>query len=64
MRLLISETAKCRGTEHVHRPGGRGVLRRYARSRKQNGKPELPIHRIPQCGESRGFIETNIHKAL
>src|SRR6478736_6639010 len=53
---------KCRGTEHVHRPGGGGVLRRYACSGKQNGKPELPIPRIPQGGESRGFIETNIHK--
>jgi hypothetical protein len=48
--------------EHVHRPGNRRVLRRYARPGKQNGKPELPIHRIAQCGESRGFIETNIHK--
>ena len=28
----------------------------------KNGKPELPIHRIPQGGESRGFIETNIYK--
>ena len=53
---------KCRGTERVHRPGGRGVLRCYARSGKQNGKPELPIDRIAQRGESRGFIEMNIHK--
>ena len=34
------------------------------RSGKQNGKPEFAIHRIPKRGESRGFIEMNIHKVV
>ena len=37
-------------------------MRRDARSRKQNGKPELPIHRIPQRGESRGLIGIVVHR--
>jgi hypothetical protein len=37
-------------------------MRRDARSRKQNGKPELPIQRIPQRGESRGLIGIVVHR--
>ena len=37
-------------------------MRRDARTRKQNGKPELPIQRIPQRGESRGLIGIVVHR--
>ncbi|MEY2605613.1 MAG: hypothetical protein QOH31_3429 [Verrucomicrobiota bacterium] len=37
-------------------------MRRDARTRKQNGKPELPIQRIPQRGESRGLIGFVVHR--
>src|ERR1700758_4196290 len=37
-------------------------MRRDARSRKQNGKPELPIHWISQRGESRGLIGVVVHR--
>jgi hypothetical protein len=41
---------------NVHRPSRCRVMRRDARSRKQNCKPQLPIQRVPQRGESRGVI--------
>ena len=36
-------------------------MRGDARSRKQNGKPELPIQRIPQGGEGRALIWIFVH---
>jgi len=36
-------------------------MRGDARSRKQNGKPELPIQWIPQGGESRALIWIFVH---
>ena len=37
-------------------------MRGDARSRKQNGKPELPIQGIPQRGESRSLIWMVVHR--
>jgi hypothetical protein len=37
-------------------------MRRDARSRKQDGKPELPIQRIAQRGESRALIWAVVHR--
>ncbi len=37
-------------------------MRRDARSRKQDGKPELPIQWISQRGESRGLVGVVVHR--